>query len=112
MESILNSIKKMLGVDAEYTVFDQELILHINSAFMILNQLGVGPEEGYRIADASNVWSEYTEDESMVGAIADYIYMRTRLSWDAPQNSATISMYNDKIREFEWRLNVAVDPGE
>lgn len=112
MESILISIKKMLGIDAAYTHFDPDIIMHINSVFMILNQLGVGPEEGFAIEDDTSTWLSYVPEAnfSRVEAIKTYIYLRVRLLFDPPLSSSVIESINRQIAELEWRLNVAVDP--
>ena len=107
MDSILTSIKKMLGITEEYTPFDIDIILHINSVFMILNQLGVGPSSGFRIEDDSATWSDFTEDKLDVEAVKSYIYLKVRLLFDPPSSSAAIESINRLISELEWRLNVA-----
>jgi len=111
-ESILNDIKKLLGLDAEYDAFDQDIIIHINSVFMILNQLGVGPESGYRITGSSNTWSEFTDNEYEMESVKSYIYLKVRMMFDPPQSSALMQAMNEQIKEFEWRLNVANDVKE
>jgi hypothetical protein len=107
MNSILNDIKKLLGLDSSYTVFDQDIIIHINSVFMILRQLGVGPEEGYKITDANNIWSEFSEDNIFIESVKTYIYLKVKMYFDPPQNSAHAQAIQAQIAELEWRLNVA-----
>lgn len=107
MNSILNDIKKLLGLDPSYTVFDQDIIIHVNSVFMILRQLGVGPEEGYKIADANNIWSEFSEDNIFIESVKTYIYLKVKMYFDPPQNSAHAQAIQAQIAELEWRLNVA-----
>ena len=107
MNSILNDIKKLLGLDPSYTVFDQDIIIHINSVFMILRQLGVGPEEGYKITDANNIWSEFSEDNIFIESVKTYIYLKVKMYFDPPQNSAHAQAIQAQIAELEWRLNVA-----
>ena len=109
MDSILTSIKKMLGIAEEYTPFDVDIILHINSVFMILNQLGVGPSSGFRIEDDSATWSDFTEDKLDVEAVKSYIYLKVRLLFDPPSSSAAMESINRLISELEWRLNVAAE---
>lgn len=111
MESILISIKKMLGMSENYEAFDSDLIMHINSVFMILNQLGVGPEECYSIQDRSDIWTDFIE-ESKVELVKSYIYLKVRLLFDPPTSSAVIDSINRMISEFEWRLYVASDEEE
>ena len=112
MESILTSIKKMLGIDEAYTHFDADIIMHINSVLMILTQLGVGPEEGFVIEDDTSTWINFIPEANaaQLHAIKTYIYMKVKLVFDPPLSSAVIESMNRQIAEFEWRLNVAVDP--
>ena len=112
MESILTSIKKLLGITEEYTHFDVDLIIHINSVFMILNQLGVGPSEGFAIEDKSSTWDEFVEDPTQLQSVKSYMYMKVKLLFDPPLSSAVMEAMNRTISEFEWRLNVAVDPAK
>lgn len=112
MESILTSIKKMLGIDEEYTHFDADIIMHINSVLMILTQLGVGPEGGFMIEDDTSTWIDFIPEANaaQLHAVKSYIYMKVKLIFDPPLSSAVIEAMNRQISEFEWRLNVAVDP--
>lgn len=109
MESILTSIKKLLGITEEYTHFDADIIMHINSAFFVLHQLGVGPPEGFSIKDSSAVWTEYTQDITKMELIKSYVYMKVRLMFDPPTSSAMIEAVKTQIAEFEWRILVAAD---
>lgn len=110
MDSILNSIKKLLGIDEEYEVFDADLIMHINTVFMILAQLGVETEKHFSIESADEEWSDFTSRNDL-NAIKSYIFMKVRLMFDPPQNSAILSSYERQISELEWRLNSEVDRG-
>ena len=112
MESILISVKKMLGITEEYTNFDPDIIMHINSVFMILNQLGVGPEEGFMIEDDLSTWNDFLEDDSRLQMVKSYMYLKVRLLFDPPSSSTHMNAFNQSIAEFEWRLNIAVDPKE
>ena len=111
MESILTSIKKMLGISEEYTHFDEDLIMHINSALAVLCQLGVGPSEGFFITNKSAVWSDFVPDLSKLQFIKTYVYQKVKLVFDPPSSSAALQALNESIKEFEWRINVQVDPG-
>jgi hypothetical protein len=102
IDSILLSIKKLLGLDEDYTVFDSDIIIHINSAFTILYQLGVGPSEGFRIIDDTAEWSDFFGLD--IELVKTYIYLKVRLIFDPPQSSFLIEAYNKQIAEFEWRL--------
>lgn len=109
MESILDSIKKLLGPSG-IDHFDTDIIMHINTAFMVLNQLGVGPSEGFSIKDNTAKWSDFLSDETKLEAVKTYIYLKVRLVFDPPNSSSVIESINRQIAEYEWRLNVAVDP--
>lgn len=108
MESILTSIKKLLGISEEYEQFDQDLIMHINSVFLILNQLGVGPSEGFFIYDDTAIWDDFLEGAN-IELVKSYMYLKVKLLFDPPLSSAVIEANNRMISEFEWRLNVAVE---
>lgn len=102
--SILTDIKKLLGLPAEYDVFDQDIILHINSVFFKLRQLGVGPEKAFSITDDKTQWSDFSTEMVDYEAIKTYIYMNVRLIFDPPQNSFVVNALQDQIKEYEWRL--------
>lgn len=109
MESILTTIKKLLGIDESYTHFDSDLIIHINSVFMILTQLGVGPPEGFMIEDDSAYWEDYISDPTKLQAVKTFIHLKVKLLFDPPQSSAHIESINRLANELEWRLNVAAE---
>lgn len=109
MESILTSVKKLLGIDESYEHFDTDIIMHINSVFMILNQLGVGPAECYSIIDKNDTWNDFIEDVYKIEAVKSYTYMKVRLLFDPPTSSAVMESMNRLISEYEWRLNVAAE---
>lgn len=111
MESILTSIKKLLGITEEDTNFDQDLIMHINSVLMILTQLGVGPSKGFSIKDENDVWSDFIPEQSSLEAVKSYVYMKVRLMFDPPLTSAVADAINRNISELEWRLNVGAENG-
>lgn len=108
-ESILISIKSMLGPTYDDDSFDTDIIIHINTAFTTLRQLGVGPEKGYRIKSADNKWSEFVKDEEMLDSVKTYIYLKTKLVFDPPLNGTLLEAFERQIKELEWRLNVAVE---
>lgn len=110
MESILTSIKKLLGIAEEYTHFDADLIMHINSVLSILTQIGVGPAEGFSIKDESSVWGDFVPENSKLELIKSYTYMKVKLLFDPPLISAVIESTNRIISELEWRIQVAADP--
>lgn len=107
MESILTSIKKLLGIAEEYEHFDADIIMHINSVFMTLTQLGVGPSKGFYIEDEEAYWTDFVPDLVNYQAIKTYVYLRVRLLFDsASLGSATLAAYERQIQELEWRLNI------
>ena len=111
MESILTSIKKLLGVPEEYKQFDDDIIMHINTVFLNLTQLGVGPNEGFSIEDDSAYWDDFVAvtSNAQLQAIKSYMYLKVKLLFDPPLSSAVIESTNRMIAELEWRLNAAVD---
>ena len=112
-ESILTSIKKLLGIDENYTHFDADIIMHINSVFSILTQMGVGPSNGFSISGKDDTWSAFITDKpNIFSLVKSYVYMKVRLLFDPPLSSAAIESINRQISEFEWRLFVAADPVE
>lgn len=109
MESILTSIKKLLGITEEYKHFDADLIMHINTVFLVLTQLGVGPSEGFMIEDDSAFWEDFLEDPTQMQAVKSYMYLKVKLLFDPPLSSAAMESMNRMIAEYEWRLNVAAE---
>ena len=110
MDSILISIKKLLGIDEYCEHFDTDVIMHINSAISILTQLGVGPSSGFFVVDNTQTWKELIGDRTDLEFVKTYVYMKVRLVFDPPQSSSATDAMNKMISELEWRLNVAVDP--
>jgi hypothetical protein len=104
-DSILDTTKKMLGFDWDYTAFDIDIITHINSMFFTLQQIGVGPEAGFSIIDNTKTWSEYTAGNT-IEAVKSYMYLKVRMIFDPPANSFTLDAMKNSATEIEWRLNV------
>ena len=109
MESILTSIKKLLGIAADYEQFDTDIIIHINSAFSTLTQLGVGPSGGFVIQDETSTWSDFTADDPKLEFVKTYIYLKVRLVCDPPTTGSVIEAIKQNISEYEWRLMIAAD---
>ena len=107
--SILNTIKKMLGLDANYTAFDTDIIIHINSALMTLTQLGVGSPSGFSITSSLATWQDFIGTATDLEAIKSFIYLKTRLAFDPPATSFVLEAIKAMINEYEWRINVQVD---
>ena len=112
MDSILNTIKKMLGLEPEYDAFDTDIIVNINMVFNILLQLGVGPAEGFSITGATEEWSDYLTDMRKLEMVKTYIYLKVKQIFDPGTSSALNNAIDSQIKELEWRLNVQVDPAE
>lgn len=108
MESILVSIKKLLGIQEEYDVFDPDLIIHINSVFSTLTQLNIGPKEGFYIEDDSATWEDY-DTSSSVNFVKTYIFLKVKLLFDPPSSNAVLESMNRTISEIEFRLYVEGD---
>jgi hypothetical protein len=106
--SILISTKKILGLAQDYTAFDPDVMIHINTAFSTLTQLGVGPAEGFMIEDETAVWDDFLvmTDDLQYNSIKTYVYLRVRMLFDPPATSFVIAALNEQIKELEWRLNV------
>lgn len=106
-DSILKSTKKILGLAADYTPFDLDVITHINTAFSTLYQLGVGPATGFAIEDDTKTWADFISgDISIVNACKTYVYLRVRLLFDPPTTSFTLSSMKEQLQEYEFRISV------
>lgn len=104
-QSILTSVKKILGIVEDDTSFDVDIVLHINSVFSILEQVGIGPVDGFMIEDAEPTWDDFVTDRRL-NSVKTYVYLRVRLLFDPPSTSFVIESMNKQISELEWRLNV------
>ena len=110
--SILLTIKKMLGLEPDYTPFDTDIIVHINSALMVLRQLGVGPVTGFSITGSDETWDNYLDSPEMLEAVKSYIFLKVKMLFDPPSSSSVLDAMKEQIAEYEWRLNVEVDGGD
>lgn len=109
MESILTSIKKLLGIAEEYTHFDADIIMHINSVLAILTQIGVGPTAGFAIEDDLAVWNDFISDNVKLGFVKTYVHMRVKLLFDPSASSAVMESMNRTISELEFRMLVETE---
>lgn len=109
MESILTSIKKLLGIAEDYDHFDMDLIIHINTVFMGLTQMGVGPAEGFTINSSFDTWDRFVTSDQNLEAVKSYVYLKVKLLFDPPLSSAVIESTNRLISELEWRLTVGAE---
>lgn len=109
-ESILDSVKKDLGITVEYTHFDPDIIMGINSSFSILNQLGVGPEGGFAITDRSSVWTDFLGSDPRLEMVKTFVSKKTKQFFDPPQTGPMAEALERVLKELEFRINVMVDP--
>ena len=105
-DSILTSVKKVLGLDEAYDAFDIDIIMHINSALSTVGQLGVGPVDGFSIADATATWDDFLNGDLSFNDVKSYIYMRVRMLFDPPTNPRLYTAIETQVREVEWRINI------
>lgn len=109
-ESILDSVKKDLNVSLDDTFFDPELIMHINTVFSILTQLGVGPKSGFSISDNTAVWTDYLGESNFTNIVKSYLSKKVKVLFDPPSTGPLSEALNKTISELEWRIMVIVDP--
>ena len=109
-DSILDSIKKNLGIVPEYTAFDDQIILDINAAFSTLHQLGFGPDEGFEITGIDEFWSDIIE-EPRFNFVKSYVCMKVRVMFDPPTSSYALDALNKQIAEYEWRIKSEIETG-
>jgi hypothetical protein len=102
----------MLGIEKEYTHFDQDIIMHINTVLSILTQIGVGPSTGFSIQDENAIWSDFVPVDPVLEPIKTYTYLKVKLIFDPPLSTAVTESYNRTISELESRISYAVDPGK
>lgn len=112
IKSILNSTKKLLGMEPDYSAFDKDLIPLINMALSILTQIGVGPVTGFKIFSEDQTWEEFIGTDPRLESVKTYVFLKTKIVFDPPQSSSVLSCYEKQIKELEWRINVQVDPPE
>lgn len=109
--SILDDTKKLLGIHADDPSFDIDVMIHLNSAFAILNQLGVGPDDGFEVTDKNQLWADFLGTNKLINNVKSYIYLQVRMWFDPPTTSFDLSAKKEQILELQWRINVAVDKG-
>ncbi len=106
MDSILTSVKKLLGVGEEYTHFDADIIMHINSVIFVLTQIGIGPVDGFSITSKDQTWNDFLQGRINIESVKSYVYLKVRLLFDPPSNSFLVEAIERQISEYEWRLNI------
>lgn len=106
MESILTSIKKLLGIDQDYDHFDNDIIMHINGVLMTLNQIGIGPVEGFSITSDAETWGNFLGEYTNLEAVKTYVHLKVRMVFDPPSSSAVMESMKRQADEYEWRLQL------
>ena len=110
MESILDTIKQLLGIPADDDSFDTDVKVNINAAIFTLSQIGIGPSNGYIVTSNTQMWNDYIGSSLInLEGVKNYIYLKTKLVFDPPTNSTTIQAINDSLKELEWRMQLAVE---
>ena len=108
-ESILMSIKKLLNIEENDPAFDTDIGMLINNEFMTLQQLGIGPEEGFSVHDADVSWAAFSTDKTLIDTVKAFIYLKVRMIFDPPASSVVADACNSRIHELEWRLNIQAE---
>lgn len=106
MDSILNTIKKMLGIDPDYDAFDTDIIILINSVLLSLNQMGIGTSSPFSITGSEETWSDFLEGSTDLEPVKSYIYMKVRCAFDPPESSSAMEAMKNLMDEFEWRAHL------
>lgn len=109
--SILDTTKKMLGLEYDYDQFDIDVIIHINTVFARLTQLGVGPRDGFEIEDSTKLWADYLGTNKLLNQVKSFMYLQVRMYFDPPTTSFDLTAKNEQINKMEWLINVAADKG-
>lgn len=107
--SILDTVKHLLGPSGSYDVFDLDITTHINAAFLDLQQLGVGPEEGFMITGNKETWLDFMPSGTALNAVRSYVYLKVKLIFDSPTSSTVLESYKQMLERLEWRINLAVE---
>lgn len=109
IDSILNSTKKTLGLAEDYPAFDEDILMHLNSVFADLYQLGIGPQNGYQVTGEDQTWSDYLGSDYRLNSVRSYVYLRVRFLFDPPQAGFHISAMKEQIEKMEWRITAQGD---
>lgn len=113
-DSILVTIKKLLGLDCNYTAFDTDIVVFINTAMMTLQQLGVGPVEGFTVTGAGETWADFLPSDTMLEGVKSYIFLCVKMVFDPPSSSFVMDAMKQQKEELEWRLREQAEfyPGD
>lgn len=106
MESILASIKERLGIAVGDVSFDIDIVDSINAAFADLNDIGVGPSEGFAIEDDTPEWTDFSEDIRVLSSVKEFVYLSVRIAFDPPSQTSLLTSMENRLKKLEWRLNV------
>lgn len=109
MDSILASIKERIGIAEDDSSFDTDIIDLINSAFADLNDIGVGPSEGFSISNNHDLWDDFSEDVRVLSSVKDFVYLTVKLTFDPPTQTSLLTSMENRLKKLEWRLNVKCD---
>lgn len=110
--SILTDVKQVCGIEPEYTFYDLDLTMHINSAFATLHQLGIGPDEAFEITDATETWDDFIAGNTKFNSVRTYVALKVKSIFDPPSTSFVIAAMEKQLQELEWRLNVVREETE
>lgn len=108
-EKILNDIRKAVGLDENDSHFDRDLKMHINSTLSVLTQLGIGPDDGFRVDSGDETWADFMNDNKLFNMVKSYMFLRVQSLFDPTSNSSLFSAFETLLKEYEWRIGVAVD---
>lgn len=109
MDNILASIKERIGIAEDDNSFDTDIIDLINSAFADLNDIGVGPSEGFSISNSNDPWDDFSEDVRVLSSVKDFVYLTVKLTFDPPTQTSLLTSMENRLKKLEWRLNVKCD---
>lgn len=109
MDSILASIKERIGISKDDKSFDIDIIDLVNSAFADLNDIGVGPSEGFSVADDHDTWDDFVEDVRILSSVKDFVYLTVKLTFDPPTQTSLLTSMENRLKKVEWRLSVKCD---
>ena len=110
-DSILLTIKKLIGADRLYTVFDTDVIIEINSNIQDLTEIGIGPNEGFVVQDENDLWTDFIGDRKDLESAKEYVYLGCKLVFDPPQSSSVLAHFEKRKAEVIWRLSSKVEVG-
>ena len=108
-ESILDSVKKLLGFDASYTAFDLDIIMLINAVFGSLQEMGAGPDTALTISDNTILWSAFSDLPEFLGLVQMYVFLSVKMAFDPPTGRFGLDAMEKMIAQYEWRINIKAE---